>query len=389
MKVVTQAVSCLLALSATLCAGGFDRAIVTANARVVKLYGLAAGAQLGYGTGIVVSPDGRVLTVLSLLIDARRVRAVTSEGTRFAAQVLARDAERQLALLQLVPWEDAERGGVDSDSSSVADSGAPRVGPFPSFDPILGTPLKPSGDPEFPRNIAKEPPRLQPGDWIVAAGNAFKVAEGSEPVSFVRGVFSTRTRLDARRRVRDFPYRGEVLVVDAVTSNPGAPGGAVVNLHGFLVGMVGRDVVSNLTNTHFNYAIPGDVLAAFLRDTETKKNAAPTPTDSSVVNSLDRRSAAEASAEETMNPSRDVGIRLARAGYQKVLPFVERVKLGSPAAQAGLQKDDLILSLNGKNIGDVADFHEQMKMLGPDEPVDLVVRRDRRILSLRMEPTRN
>ncbi|MEK7732280.1 MAG: hypothetical protein AAB363_10530, partial [Planctomycetota bacterium] len=45
--------------------GGFDRAIDSALPRVVKLYGLGVGAQAGYGTGIVVSSDGLVLTVLS------------------------------------------------------------------------------------------------------------------------------------------------------------------------------------------------------------------------------------------------------------------------------------------------------------------------------------
>src|SRR3990172_5761678 len=53
-------------------AGGYDRPIETLLPRVVKLYGLGAGAQAGYATGLIVSPDGLVLTVFSLLIDARR-----------------------------------------------------------------------------------------------------------------------------------------------------------------------------------------------------------------------------------------------------------------------------------------------------------------------------
>ena len=36
---------------------GFDRAIETASARVVRLHGLGAGIQEGYGTEVVVSQD--------------------------------------------------------------------------------------------------------------------------------------------------------------------------------------------------------------------------------------------------------------------------------------------------------------------------------------------
>ena len=60
--------------------GGFDRAVSAVGPRVVKLYGLRAGREPGFGSGIIVSEDGLVLTVFSLLIDARRIRAVTADG---------------------------------------------------------------------------------------------------------------------------------------------------------------------------------------------------------------------------------------------------------------------------------------------------------------------
>jgi len=104
--------------------GAFDRAIDSALPRVVKLYGLGVGAQAGYGTGVVVSSDGLVLTVLSLLIDARRVRAVTADGTHYEAEVVHRDNARQLALLRLKP---PDQGG---DATAKQDS----VNPFEFFD---------------------------------------------------------------------------------------------------------------------------------------------------------------------------------------------------------------------------------------------------------------
>ncbi len=337
-----------LAAGAAAHGGGFDRAISMALPRVVKLYGLGAGLQAGYGTGVIVSADGRVLTVFSLLIDARRIRAVTAEGTTYGATVLFRDAERQLALLQLTPPVSDE---VTTDRQAV--------GPFPFFD------------------ISREQV-LHPGDWVLAAGNAFKVAEGAEPVSAAHGVFSTRTRLDARRRLKDFPYRGDVLVIDAITSNPGAPGSALVNLDGVFVGMIGRVVMSNLTHTHFNYAIPRDVLAGFLDDAEAAESGDGTDALRSLAAVLRMRS--------TEDAGYDPGIRLSRVGYRTKFPFVDRVRVGSPAQLAGVRRDDLIMSVNGRSVYDVGDYEARRRTFLPDEPIDLVVRRGRKIINIRVEP---
>ena len=246
-------------------------------------------------------------------------------------------------------------------------------GPAPTGQAIPDARDHPIGLPFF--DLARNA-ELRPGDWVLAAGNPFKVASGAEPVSLAHGVFSARTHLDARRRVRDFPYRGEVLVIDAVTSNPGAPGSALVNLDGEFVGMVGRVVTSNLTHTHFNYAIPRDVLHAYLGEAT---GAADVPSTAL------QRGAADSPARTEPRPV-DPGIRLARTGYKTVLPFVERVRQDSPAARAGVRQDDLILSINGRAVPDVDAYEARVASLRPDEPIELVVRRGRVILSIRIEP---
>jgi serine protease Do len=376
--------------------GEFDKAIESATQRVVKLFGLGAGVQVGYGSGILVSADGRIVTVLSLLVDARRLRVVMPDGTRREADVVHRDSQRHLAWLQLKPAPyapDPIRAGPQTSAEGEAPT-EPRAAsnvpaaPLPHFDLSTGRPRPETPDP-------KETPTdddLRPGDWIVAAGNAFKVAQGAEPVSIAHGVFSARTRLDARRRVREYPFRGEVLVIDAITSNPGAPGGAVVNLNGRLVGMVGRDVISNLTHTHFNYAIPTETLRDSLAEALDAVNRAPSDNTVPGVDTADTTSWTSVgtgnrgmTAAPVTAPPVDYGLRVARTGYQTILPFVERVRPGSPADRAGLRADDLILSMNGRSVADVEEFDARMKDLIPNEPLDLVVRRDRRILNLRIQ----
>jgi S1-C subfamily serine protease len=75
---------------------------------------------------------------------------------------------------------------------------------------------------------------------------------------------------------------------------------------------------------------------------------------------------------------------LSKVGYRKVPPFVERVRRGSPAEQAGVRKDDLILSVNGRRVTDVADCRARLRGLAPEEPITLVIRRGRRIVNVRI-----
>ncbi len=330
--------------------GGFDQAVGRLLPRVVKLYGVGAGKQAGYGSGVLVSDDGLVVTVYSLLINARELKVVDADGVSYGAEVVHRDRNRQLALLRIKP-SGRDTVPVSSDASSSGSG-------FPYFDLACG---QVRGGRDYLDEF------LLPGDWILAAGNAFKVAVGAEPVSIAHGVFSARTRLDATRRVKDFIYQGDVLVFDAITSNPGAPGGAVINLDGAFVGMVGRQVASNLTRTHFNYAMPRDVICDFM------------------LEALGGGGASGAVASSKKPKRADSGIRLTKAGYRTVLPFVERVKRRSPAGRAGVRKDDLILSVNGRNVRNVEECQKRLRAVPAGEPISLVIRRDRDIVTVLIE----
>lgn len=336
---VIQCLTLFASLIGAKSASAFDPAIDALLPRVVKLYGLKAGAQAGYGTGVLISADGLILTVNSLLIDARQVRVVTADGVNREATIVRRDNQRQLALLKLAP------GGSDTTTA-----------PMPYFDLDCG---------------GETPSSLRPGDWIIVAGNPFKVADGAEPVSLAHGVFSARTRLDARRAAKDFPYHGDVLIIDAVTSNPGAAGSAVVDLDARFVGLIGREVTSNLTHTHLNYAIPRDVLCEFINEA---LNPAPKPRDGKL------------SDESKKLDTVDWGIRLTRKGYRELPAMVERVRKGSPAETAGVRQDDLILSVNGANVSNPDEVDKRLALLRPGEALDLVIRRGRAIQSIRLEP---
>ena len=54
------------------------------------------------------------------------------------------------------------------------------------------------------------------------------------------------------------PYTGDVYVIDAITNNPGAAGGVLTTRKGELLGLIGKELRNELTDTWINYAMPID-----------------------------------------------------------------------------------------------------------------------------------
>ena len=71
-------------------------------AKVVKIYGSGGLHNLeGYGTGLLVSPSGHIVTVWSHLLDSGDVSVVLNDGRRFSAKFLKGDTVRDLAVLKI------------------------------------------------------------------------------------------------------------------------------------------------------------------------------------------------------------------------------------------------------------------------------------------------
>src|SRR5690606_25168553 len=83
-----------------------------ATRRVVKLYGAGIADEHGYATGVIVSPDGLVVTVLGLFLETTNLRAVSPDGHIYHAEPVYRDEYRQLALLELDRYPE----NVDTDA---------------------------------------------------------------------------------------------------------------------------------------------------------------------------------------------------------------------------------------------------------------------------------
>jgi serine protease Do len=262
--------------------------------KMAKIYG--AGGIRGleaYQSGMFISGDGNVLTAWSYVLDSDDVAVVLDDGRRFTAKLLGADPLTEIAILKI-------------------DAGAEQL---PHFD------------------LSKAAP-ADVGTRVLALSNLFGIATGNEPVSMLQGFVSAVAPLEARRGGFSANYRGEVYIVDAATNNPGASGGALVDGQGRLVGMLGKELRSELTGTWLNYALPVAAFASTARAIESG-DFTPQP-----LTDADRPDHPLALA--------DLGIVLVPDVVTRTPPYVDRVVPDSPAAKAGLRPDDLLVMIESQ-----------------------------------------
>jgi serine protease Do len=299
-----------------------DQAIANSQPKMAKVFGASAGKVEGFATGIIVSKDGLILSSQGVFLDGRQVKVVLSDGAEYVATILKRDRETQLSLLK-----------IQAETPDFFELSKKSVG--------------------------------QKGDWVIALSNAFKVADKDEPVSAMLGVISLRTTMEARLTKRDVAYRGELVLIDAITSNPGASGGAVVTPYGQLVGIVGKIINSSETNTRLNYAVPNSVLYEFVAGKASVTGETQPLTEKQDV---------------------DFGVVLFKLGGRNNPAYIDRVVRGSPAAKAKLKSDDMIVSIAGEKIGNLKDYADSLKSLRPEEEVLMIVKRGVEMVRVRITP---
>lgn len=290
------------------------------NKKIVKVFGSGGFQGLpAYGTGILVSADGYVLTVASHLLETPDLRVHLYDGRRFdKVKVVVEEPALDVALLKI---------------ENVRD--------LPYFDVAK----------------AAQAPLARPGDWILAFSNEFEIATRDEPVSVEHGVIAAYAKLHGRKGIFEAPYTGDVYVIDAVTNNPGAGGGAVTNRQGELLGLIGKELRNSLTETWVNYAVPIQVLATFV---DKAKRGEYKPI---------------ARKETTGGQGGYHGIVLVPNVVERTPPFVEEVQPGSPASRAGLRPDDLIVYVDGEQVNSVKAFNDLIDRTPPGTVLRLEVRR--------------
>lgn len=266
--------------------------------RRAEMFQRPGGEGSGAGSGFIVDPRGLVVTNYHVVADSTRIQVRLPDGRSFEGEVAGRDPLTDVALIRL-------KGEV---------SGLPAVG--------LGDSSK-----------------LRPGDWVVAIGSPFGLAQ-----SVSAGIISA---LDRQIRLSRFD---QFLQTDAAI-NPGNSGGPLFNLRGEVVGM-NTAILGNASGIGF--AVPSNVIKSIMGQLEQKGFVA--------------------------RGFLGVGLQDFTPALEKALGISEGAIIadvtdGSPAEGAGLKSDDVIYKFNGEKIPNSTTLTRRIGGTAPGTSVKLTIRR--------------
>jgi putative serine protease PepD len=269
--------------------------------------------QRGAGTGIVITPNGEVLTNAHVVPEGTTSIKVTLDGERDArdADVVGRRADDDIALLKI-------RGASNLATVQLGDSS-----------------------------------KLLVGDSVVAIGNALALPGGS---TVTEGIVSALGReLDAG----EGRTLTNLIQTDAAI-NPGNSGGPLVNADGAVVG-INTAVIQSSGNElaqNIGFAIAIDTVKPLLAELRAGRAAADNPGYLGVQS-------------QTLTPeiAEQFGFSTDRGA------IVAQIVPGSPADQAGIRRGDVVTEFDGKEIISADQLVSAVRNKKPGDQVEVTFKR--------------
>ncbi len=187
---------------------------------------------------------------------------------------------------------------------------------------------------------------LRLGEMVLAVGNPLGLEH-----TVTMGIVSAKGR--ANVGIVDYE---DFIQTDAAI-NPGNSGGALVNMNGELVGINTAIASQSGGNQGIGFAIPSDMARI-------------------IMNSIQKTGRFERGYLginiQTLTPELAESLNLQAA--EGVV--VAGVQDDSPAAQAGIQRYDVITAVNGQRVTSAAELRNMISLQGPRKEVSLTLRRD-------------
>jgi serine protease Do len=256
------------------------------------------------GSGVIVSPDGYILTANHVVADADEIKvAIPGNKTEYTAKVIGKDQPTDVAVLK-----------IEADN--------------------------------LPSVTLADSDQLEVGDVVLALGNPFGVGQ-----TVTKGIVSALGR-------SGLGFNGyENFIQTDAAINPGNSGGALVDVEGRLVGINTAIISRSGGNQGIGFAVPINMARNVLvrlvtggKVTRGYLGIVPQDIDAGL-------------AKQFNLPSQNGAL-------------VGDVKSDTPAAKAGLESGDVILSVNNKDITDAHDLQLMISQYSPGTPVTLKVIRN-------------
>ena len=270
---------------------------------ITSVLGASGTGEEDAGTGMILTPNGEVLTNNHVIADGTSITAqINGAGRTYKVLVLGADPTQDVALVQL-----------------VGASGLPTVSIGNSSD-------------------------VQVGDAVVAIGNALDL-KGPETVT--QGIVSALNRsISASDSGTGATESLNGLIQTDAPINPGNSGGPLVDASGQVIGMdtAAASGSSTQSATNIGFAIPIDEAIQIAQEVQQGKGSSTVLINNKGFIGVQVISIAEAESQAN--------------GYYGQFPtpgtrsgaYVAGVLQGTPAVQAGIQVGDVVTAVNGSAV---------------------------------------
>jgi len=169
----------------------------------------------GYGSGVIISSDGYIITNNHVIEDAENIEVKLNDNRVFNAELVGRDPSTDIALLKI-------------DAANLS---------FLQY-----------GDSE----------RLKIGEWVLAVGNPFNLTS-----TVTAGIVSAKGR---NLNILENDYRIESFIQTDAALNMGNSGGALVDTKGLLVGITAAIYSPSGAYAGNSFAIPVSIVKKVVED---------------------------------------------------------------------------------------------------------------------------
>jgi serine protease Do len=258
------------------------------------------------GSGFIVNNEGYIITNDHVIRHAEKIVVTLQNKKDYQAKVVGSDEKTDLALIKI-------------DAQEVL-------------------PVAPLGDSD----------RLRVGDWVVAIGNPFGLAE-----TVTAGIVSAKGRVIGAGPYDDF------IQTDA-SINPGNSGGPLFNIYGEVVG-INTAIVA--TGQGIGFAIPVNLAKEVVSQLKEKGRVV-------------RGWLGVGIQRVTPDLAKSFGLKEAAGA------LVSKVFEDTPAARAGLKQGDIILSFDGKKIEDSSELPRVVASTPVGKEVNIQLFRDGKTISV-------
>lgn len=267
------------------------------------------------GSGVIISPEGEVLTNNHVVADADTLTVKLDDGKSVEVDMesVKADPGSDLAIFKL-------KDGGNYPFAKLGDSDA-----------------------------------LQVGDWVLAIGSPFGLTQ-----TVTEGIVSAKGRTSSDVQIGGEEFFVKDYIQTSAAINPGNSGGPLVNLKGEVIGVNNAiQTAGAMGNIGIGFAIPSNlantVIESLKKFGEVKRGFIGVQLMPLESNDLAKWYKQEFGIDQGV--------------------FVKSVIPGSPAEKAGFKEGDVIILFNGQKIVDRGQMINMVSALPPGTSVDITVLR--------------